>query len=81
MKTLQTQCFLLILPKIIRFSSLTTVPMADSGIKIFGFALLFLRGLFCKIIYRWVLLIPTAKNVNYVGLTFCHLLVSFRYKS
>ena len=50
--------------------------------------------LFCCL--RWVLLIihtylifrsvhqfhsPTVKNVSYVGLTFCHLLVSFRYKS
>ena len=30
---------------------------------------------------RWVLLIPTVKIINSVGLTFCHILVSFRYKS
>ena len=34
-----------------------------------------------QILLRWVLLIPTVKYVSYVGLTFCHLLVSFRFKS
>ena len=38
-------------------------------------------GISWRLVLWCVLLILTVKNINSVGLTFCHILVSFRYKS